>query len=68
MRQVIEKSYLDWSRDKNPRIQSRGLAAVLSQKAKIMENVKATGTTRCVWPTATVKSDSRYLSRRIWMG
>lgn len=67
MRQGIEKSFLDWSRDKNPHIQAKGIAAILSQKAKVIKNTKAAGTTRCVWPSASVKSDSRYLSRRIWM-
>lgn len=66
MRHVIEKSYFDWSREKNSRIQSRGIAAILSQRAKIIENTKSAGTTRCVWPSA-VKGDSRYLSRRVWM-
>lgn len=66
MRQKIEKALFDWSRDKNPRIQSRGIAALLAQRAKIAENTRAAGTTRCIWPAAPVKGETRYLSRRIW--
>ena len=67
MRQKIEKALFDWSRDRNPRIQSRGTVALLAQKVKISENSKMAGTTRCVWPTAPVRGETRYLSRRIWM-
>lgn len=65
MRQVIEKSFFDWSRDKTPRVQVRGLAAVLEQRAKAVAAVKASGTARFVWPSAEQKSFSRYMSRRI---
>ena len=41
MRQVIEKSFFDWSRDKTPRVQVRGLAAVLEQRVKAVAAVKA---------------------------
>ncbi len=67
MRQKIEPALLDWSRNKNMRIQGRGIAALVAQKAKIIENTKAAGTTRCVWPDSSANSGSRYLSRRIWM-
>ena len=48
MRQKIEKALFDWSRDRNPRIQSRGTVALLAQRVKISENSKTAGTTRCV--------------------
>lgn len=65
MRQMIEKSFLDWSRDKTPKVQVRGLAAVLEQQAKAVAAVKSSGTARFVWPSAEQKSSSRYMSRRI---
>ena len=34
MRGVVEKSFLDWSRDKNQRIRAKGIAAILTQKLK----------------------------------
>ena len=66
MRQKIEKALFDWSRDQSPRIQSRGIAALLAQRGKITENARTAGTTRCVWPTAPAKGETRYLSRRVW--
>ena len=38
MRQGIEKAFLDWSRDKNPKIQARGISAILAQRAKVADN------------------------------
>lgn len=67
MKQGIEKAFLDWSRDKNPKIQARGISAILAQRAKVADNAKALGTTRCVWPNSFGQTESRYLSRRVFM-
>lgn len=67
MREVIEKSFLDWSRDKNQRIRARGIAAILTQKIKSSDSSYIPASTKCVWPSSTTKSDSRYLSRRVWL-
>lgn len=67
MRQGIEKTFFDWSRDKSPRIQSRGIAAIVQNPVKFSAGSRPVGTTRCVWPTSLAKGDTRYLSRRIWM-
>lgn len=65
MRQVIEKSFLDWSRDKTPRIQARGWAAVLEQKERAAALAKVSNSSRFVWPSSFEKGGSRYISRRI---
>lgn len=67
MRQSIDKSFFDWSRDKSPKIQSRGIAAIVQHSIKEGQTGKSAGTTRCVWPTSLAKGETRYLSRRIWM-
>ena len=67
MRGVVEKSFLDWSRDKNQRIRAKGIAAILTQKLKSDGSSSISTSTRCVWPSSTSKNDSRYLSRRIWL-
>lgn len=65
MHQMIEKSFFDWSRNKTPRVQIRGLAAVLEQRDKAVAAVKASGTARFIWPSPEQKYSSRYISRRI---
>lgn len=65
MRQVIEKSFLDWSKNKAPKIQMRGLATILEQQAKATAAIKASSSARFLWPSAEEKGTSRYLSRRI---
>lgn len=67
MRQTIEKSFFDWSRDKTPRVQSRGIAAIIPQQVKNINAAKSANSTRCVWPSAVSKGDTRYLSKRVWM-
>ncbi len=67
MRDVVEKSFLDWSRDKNQRIRARGIAAILTQKMNSVDVSRRSISTKCIWPSYTTKSDSRYLSRRIWL-
>lgn len=65
MQQIIEKSFLDWKQEKTTKVQIRGLAAILEQRAKAVNIAKASGTTRFVWPTSEQKCSSRYMSRRI---
>ncbi len=67
MRQDIEKNFFDWSRSATRNVRANGVQAMIDQKLKIAENTKAAGTTRCVWPSSLKNSDSRYLSRRVWM-
>lgn len=67
MRQIIEKSFFEWSRDKTPRIQSRGIAALVQQQVRSTANAKGVSAGRCVWPAAMTKGETRYLSRRVWM-
>lgn len=68
MRQVIKKSFLDWTRSKGPKIQARGVAAVamFSQKVDAVGNIQTSGTTRCVWSDMQSRSTSRYLTRKVW--
>lgn len=67
MYQKIEKSFFDWSREKTPRVQSRGIAAIIPHQVRSGNNSELTHSTRCVWPSAISKGDTRYLSRRVWM-
>ncbi len=70
MRQMIEASFLDWTREKSPKIRSRGISAILAQRvqtAPAIKTTKAAGSSRCTWPSVAEKAGSRYLSRRIWM-
>ena len=67
MQQVIEKSFLDWSRSKNQKIQARGIAAILEQKAKIVAQNQMTQNSRCVWPSVFDNRETRYLSRKMWI-
>ena len=64
MRQVIEKSFLDWSRDHNQKIQARGIEALLALKAKTI-TAQSNANSRCVWPSVFEHRNSRYLSRRM---
>ena len=64
MRQVIEKSFLDWSREKNQKIQARGIEALLALKAKTI-TAHSNANSRCVWPSVFENRNSRYLSRRM---
>lgn len=68
MRQVIERSFFDWARNKGPKVQARGAAAVamFSQKIDAAGNVKINGSTRCVWSDMPIKTTTRYLTRRVW--
>ena len=67
MQQIVKRSFLDWTREKDSRLQARGAIAVamISQKNLMSKEVKAVS--RCVWPMTAVKGDTRYMSRRIWM-
>ena len=69
MRQLIEMSAFDWSKDKNRRIMAKGVAAMamLSNRADSKGNLIFNGSTRCVWSNLKNKSDSRYLNRRVWI-
>ena len=55
MRGVVEKSFLDWSRDKNQRIRAKGIAAILTQKLKSDGSSPISTSTRCVWSSSTSK-------------
>lgn len=68
MRQVIDKSYLDWSRDKQKQIRAKGAIAVamLSQKNMVLGSSGVKSSARCVWPLAMAGDDSRYISKRMW--
>jgi hypothetical protein len=68
MRQSFDKSALDWSRNKERKIVARGISAILTQRISTKEPTKFVSSTRCVWPTSTDSNDSRYLSRRVWLG
>ena len=70
MRQLIERSAFDWSKDKSQRIMVKGVAAVamLSNRTDVHGNIVFNGSTRCVWNNLKSKSDSRYLNRRVWVG
>ena len=69
MRQLIERSAFDWSKDKSRRIMAKGVAAValLSNRTDANGNLVFSGSTRCVWNNLKSKSDSRYLNRRVWV-
>ena len=66
MRQVIERSFLDWSRGKNQRIQARGIEALLALREKAI-TAQSNAKSRCVWPSVFENRNSRYLSRRMEM-
>ena len=66
MHQVIKKSFFDWSREKNTRIQARGALAIALISQRNMLSKEDRPASRCVWPMTAVKGDSRYMSRRIW--
>lgn len=65
MQQIIEKSYFDWSRDKNPKIQAKGWAEILEQREKALAAARQSKSARFLWPSAEEKGNSRYMSRRI---
>ena len=67
MRQDIEKNFFFFFCSATRNVRANGVQAMIDQKLKIAENTKAAGTTRCVWPSSLKNSDSRYLSRRVWM-
>ena len=69
MRELIEKSAFDWSKDKNKRIMAKGVAAMamLSHRVDTNGNLISNGSTRCVWDNLQCKSDNRYLKRRVWV-
>ncbi len=70
MRQMIEYSFLDWTREKSSRVQSRGITALLAQRVQtnlVVKTAQSSSSGRCTWPSATDKAGSRYLSRRIWV-
>jgi hypothetical protein len=70
MKQLIEMSAFDWSKDKNRRITAKGVAAIamLSNRMDAKGNIVFNGSTRCVWNNLNNRSDSRYLKRRVWIG
>ena len=70
MKQFIEKSAFDWTKDKDRRITAKGVAAVsmLSRRIDANGNIVLNGSTRCVWNNIYGKSDSRFLHRRVWVG
>ena len=67
MHQVIKKSYLDWTREKDSRVQARGAIAVAMISQKNLMSKEAKAVSRCLWPMTAVKGDSLYMSRRVWI-
>lgn len=69
MQKTIDRSLFDWQRGRTVGIQSRGIASLVVAQIRNSETALSAngGTTRCVWPTNMKTSDSRYLSRRVWV-
>lgn len=63
-----DNANLDWQRNLKPasQPQARGNQILVSYTLRKNENpVFKTATTRCVWPTSIMASDSRVFSRRL---
>ena len=65
MQQIIEKGVFDWSRSPARKVQSRGIVAILEQRAKVIAQSQSGAVSRCVWPSIFENKSSRYLSRRM---
>lgn len=66
MQKAINNSYLDWTRNSKPAVQSRGIAAIVAPQLNARAADALKGRARCIWPSGFDNVDSRYLSRRVW--
>lgn len=63
MNKNIEKAFLDWRQGKTPRVQAKGVAAMIMLTQK--NNLQNMASSRCVWASSVSKSSPRYLTRKI---
>ena len=63
MRKNIEKNFFDWRQDKTPKIQAKGVAAMLMLSQKLGGQNQPSS--RCVWNSVSQKEAPRYLTRKI---
>lgn len=69
MREVFEKQLLDWSRNQNKRIKSRGTMALFNQTVKSLPNLQVRSvSSRGEWPLGQSYNGGRYLTRKISIG
>ena len=68
MYKTFEYNFLDWTKNKKPRVRARGEAAIalMSQRIDKSGKIQSTASTRQIWSDMALRSGPRYLTRKVW--